>query len=487
MSADLLVFLFLLTPVAHAMAVGAASRFGLIRDALNILGALVYAGVAFALLSNAWYGDEGGYVALARPLPSADFAFAPERLGLTVAATIVALGALNAAFTGGYLRALDEPRPARAQVLIALSIGMAGAAALAANLFTFLLCYEALSVASFALVAHRGDTEARRAAQLYLGVLLIAAIALLLPAMVWTEALAGRLDFVAGGLLAGRIEPVEANVLLALFAFGLAASALAPLHVWLPAAVEAPTPAAGIVHAVAVASIGALGLIKIAVFIFGAAMAEALLMRRILLALSLGGACVASLIALSKDELKPRLAYSTIAHIGLSTAGAMLATPVAIFAAMFQLVAHGVAKSSLFFTAGAVEVVTGRTKVSELGGLGRRMPWAFGAFALAALSLAGAPPLAGAWSLLWLIAGAEDANHGWAAALMLVSALIGFATLCPPAAKALFGPAPGYPFVRPDAASALLITPVAIAGGLSLLLLFLVDPLSRFLGVRLSP
>lgn len=485
-SPDILLLGFLIAPFAHCAAIGLASPSPILRDAVNIVFAIAYAGIALTLAVQ----HDSGYIAylwLAQPLPTADFAFAPEPLGLVAAATFAVLGALNAPFAAGYFRAMGDPAPARAQIWIALSIGFACAAALAANLITFLLCYQALIVSSFPLTAHRGDADSRRSGRVYLAVLLTSTVALLLPAMAWTHALAGRLDFVGGGLLAGRIGAGDADVLLGLFAFGFAGAALMPLHLWLPAAMRAPAPAAGVVHAVAVASVGALGLFKTCALIFGGAMSVAVIARPTLLILAMAGACFAALLALSKDNLKLRIGYSTIAHVALCTAGAMLASPLATFAAAFQIVAHGLAKASLMFTAGAVEAVTGRTRASELSGLGRRMPWAFFAFALAALSLSACPPLAGAWPLLWLSASADHAGMVWAAAWLLISSLLNFAVFAPIAGKALFGPAPQHPFDRPDAASPVLILPVAIAGLALIGLLFLIDPLSRFLGVRLSP
>jgi multicomponent Na+:H+ antiporter subunit D len=485
-SADILLIAFLAAPFVHVAGLGLSARVPSLRDGVNVVLAFGYAALAVLLLSQ-YEAGEAPYLSLAQPLPSADFAFTLDPLGLVAAATVAVVGALNAPFAIGYFRALGEAAPGRAQILIALSLGLAGATALSANLFTFLLCYQALVVASFPLVSHYGGAETRRAGRAYLGVLLTSSIALLVPAMVWTHALAGRLDFVAGGLLAGKIAPIEADVLLALFAFGFAAAALMPLHLWLPAAMRAPVPAAGAVHAVAVASVGALGLIKTSALIFGKAMDAATIARPALFILALGGACLAALIALSKDSMKARLGYATVAHIALCTAGAMLAGPIAIFAAAFQIVAHGFAKASLFFTTGAVEAVSGRTKASELSGLGRRMPWAFTAFALSALSLAACPPLAGAWALLWLSAGADQAGMGWAVIWLLASAALNFSTFVPLAAKALFAPAPAHPFDRPDAASPILILPVAVAGIALFALLPLVDPLSRFMGVRLSP
>jgi multicomponent Na+:H+ antiporter subunit D len=486
MTADILLIAFLIAPISHALAIGLAAPFAAARDTISIVFSLIYALLAFSLLALHWDG-ETAYAILAHPLPTADFAFAPEPFGLTVAATLAGLAALNAPFAVGYFRALQTHAPARAQVFIVLSIGMACWAALAANLFTFLLCYQAMAALSFPLIGHGGDPTARRAGRIYLGILLSASFGLLLPAMVWTHALAGRLDFVGGGLLAGKIGPIEADVLLALFGFGFAATALAPLYGWLPAAMRAPTPAAGLVHAVAVPSIGALGLVKTVLLIFGTAIDHAGIARPVLVGLALGGGCFALLISLSKDDLKLRLAYATCAHIGLAVAGALIATPVAIFAAAFQIIAHGVAKASLFFTVGAAEAVSDRTRASEMTGLGRRMPWAFTAFSLAALSVAGVPPLAGAWSIVWLAAGAASTPMSWAIGLLLLSSVLSLAAFLPTALRALFGPAPIDAFKRPDAASILLVAPVAIGGAVSLGLIYVLDPLSRFLGVRFGP
>ncbi|MGE3303914.1 MAG: proton-conducting transporter membrane subunit [Hyphomonadaceae bacterium] len=485
MNADALLLAFLLAPLAQAGIFAITARLPAVRDVASILSALAYAALAAALTATHMQGGSG-YVVLAQPLPDAEIGFAPEPFGLTVALTLSVLGVLNASFVAGYLRAIGDAAPARAQILNVATLAAANAAALASNLLTFLLCYEALAVAAFGL-AVRGDASARRAAGLVLVILLGAAIGLLMPAMAWTHALAGRLDFVAGGLLAGRVEPGEADALLLLFAFGLAGAAIAPAPIWLPLAMRARTPAAGAAFAVQIVSVGALGLLKISHFIFGAALDQAYYGRMALLALAAGGGLLAALYALSKDEAKTRLGYLTIAHAALATAGAVLGSPLAVFAAAFQIVAHAVAKASLFFTIGAMQTVTGRTRFSEMAGLGRRMPWAFAGFALAALSVSGLPPLAGAWSLLWLVAGAAEAGQGWAAALILITALVSFAALCMPAARALFAPAPPYPFERPDAASALLIAPVAVAVALSVALVLLIDPLSRFLGVRLAP
>lgn len=473
----------LAAPFAQAAVVMIFARSPTLRDMFNIAFALMAAAFAWRLARMNWSGMPSSLY-ISTPLPGADFAFEAEPLGITVAVTLAGLALLNAVYTRGYVQAMAPKAPARLMAFVALSIGAATAAALSRNLFTFFVCYVGLIVMSCPPIAHDG---ARGAAGKYLGVLLSAAILLLLPAIVWTYTAGGGLEFRLGGFLPATMAVGEANALLVLFAFGLAAIALFPLHHWVSDAMTAPLPASGLVHGVALGSIGGLGILKVTMFVFGPALAQAETGARALLALALGGAIAASFAALSKQDLKQRLAYSTMAQVGLVTACAMIATPAAAFAGVFAIVGHGLGKMAMFFTTGAVEAATNRTQAHELVGLGRRMPWAFAGFAFASLSLAGAPPLAGAWSLLWLIGGAGQLGLTWAALMALAVAALGFACFGPIAAKALFGPAPEHPFDRPDAASAFVIAPTAIAGILTLLLLFVVDPLARFLGPGLAP
>jgi multicomponent Na+:H+ antiporter subunit D len=475
--------LFLAAPFAQALLLIVVAASPALRDLFNIALSAVTAVLAWRLVMLTANGQAPSLF-VSTPLPGADFAFRAEPLGLIVAATLATLGALNAIYATGYLRAMETKAPARLMAFVALSLGCAIAAASARNLFTFFVCYVALIVVSCPPIAHGG---ARAAAGRYLAILLSAAILLLFPAIVWTYAAAGGLDFRLGGLLPQSMAPMEASALLLLFAFGFAATALFPLHRWVADAVEAPTPAAGLIHGVTVSAIGGLGILKVSYFVFGPTMAQARDGAMVLLALSLAGAVAASLVALSKQDIKQRLAYSTMAQAGLVTASAMIALPAAAFAGAFAIVAHALSKTSMFFTAGALEAATGRTRTDELAGLGRRMPWAFAAFAFASLSLAGAPPLAGAWSLMWLIAGAGQAGLLWAAGLALLAALLSFAAFGPLAARALFGQAPAHPFDRPDAASAFVIAPTAISALVTLLVLFVVDAFALFLGPGLSP
>ncbi len=487
MSGTALLALCLLAPLAQGgalLAAGLLPRAPAVREGASILLAFCHAGLALALLQATFAGDRGMLV-LAEPLPGARLAFANDPLGAAIAALIALLSALGALYGAGHGRASGVIAPARAGAFAAGAAGMACAASLAANLLTFFAAYVGLMLLAFSLIVQDGAPASRAAGRRFLRILLSAAIGLLLPAIIWTYAVADGVDFRPGGVLEGKVATVEANVLLLLFVFGLGQATPPPFHRWAIAGTRTPAAAAAIVHGVALPSVGALGVLKVSLYVFGPAMEYARAAAVAILALALAGAVAASIAALSKPDLRERLAYSTLAQMGLAVAGAMIASPAGAFASAFQIVAHAVAKFTLHLVAGAVEVVTGRTAAPDYEGLGRRMPWAFSAFALAALSIAGAPPLAGAWASLWLIAGAGEAGMGWAVVLILACGAAGFCYACPLAARALFGPSPAYPFSRPDAASVLVIFPAAAGGLATLGLLFLVDPMARFLAPSL--
>jgi multicomponent Na+:H+ antiporter subunit D len=507
---ETILLIALAAPAARALAALAVARPSWLRDSLNIALAVVQAIAPLLLLREVERGEVAPIV-LARPMPDIAFIFALEPVGVIVASSCGVLSAAHAIHTAAYARMTREPAPARLQAFIALASLMASGIAFSGNLLTLFVLQQALILASLPLVEHAGGEPARRAGRVYLSMLLAAAFGLLFPAIVWTYALSGDLTFRAGGLLAGRASPIVANVLLILFAFGYATTALPPLHRWLAAASVAPFPAIGAIHALAVVPAGCVALLKTTLYVFGPAMTDAAFAARVLLLLASATMCVGALNALSKQDIRERLAYSTIAQAGGVIAGAMLATPAATYAAVLQVVALCCATLSLVMAFANVHAVTGRTGVPEMEGLGRLMPWTFSAVAIGAVSLIGLPPLAGAWPKLWLMeASAELAfarsdvagavfselargrfnalsavatSLAWLAAggLVALSTIATFAYLAPLAAKTLVGEPPPQVWRHPDGASFLLVTPVVAAGVGTLALIVLVDPLYDFL------
>lgn len=486
MSAEFALIALLAAPALQALCTMIFARPPGLRDVVFIGFALAIAGLAIFLVDAVGEGAQARVV-LARPLPNVDLAFALNPLGVLMAALIALLGAPHAVHAAGIVRATHEKAPARLMAFLALSTASAMAVAFSANLFSLFVAYQALILTSFPLVAHRGDEEGRAAARVYLATLLAGAIGLLLPAMVWTYAIAGALDFQAGGVLAGRVDPFTANALLVLFVFGIGMAAMPPMHRWMPAASVAPNPVFVSTHALTVLPAGAIGLLKVAALVFGPALADARIAAQGLMLLAGVAMCVTALIALSKQDIRERLSYSCLTQLLAVSMGALLASPVGLFAATLQVVALCCAAATLAMAAGAVHAATGRTSVTDYVGLGRVMPWTFAGFALASASMIGLPPFSGAWAKLWLITAASHAQLPWAAALAAAAAVLTFAHLGPLAANALAGRAPTDAFKRPDGASILLAAPVIISAAATLWLLVLADPLASFLAPLWTP
>jgi len=480
MSAELALLAVIAAPAAQAVLVMVLSRPPGLRDVTHV-GASLFVAACAAYLVECAAQQEAARIVLARPLPNVDLAFALEPFGALMAAVIAGLGAAHALHAAGVLRATGEKAPARLMAFTALSSSAAMAVAFSANLFTLFVALQALILAAFPLVAHRGDEEARSAGRVFLATLLAASMAFFLPAMVWTYALAGALEFQAGGVLSGRVDALAANALLVLYVFGVAAAATPPVHRWLPRASGAPFPAIVVVQAITVLPAGCAALIKIAAFVFGPVLSQATAARLGLLVLVGVAMCAAALIALSRQDIRERLAYSAMAQGLAATMGALLALPAGLFAAALQVVALTCAAATLTMAAGTVSAITGRTQVGDFAGLGRAMPWTFAGFAIASASMVGMPPFAGAWAKLWLITAAATGNLIWAAALAGVAAVLTFAHLGPLAANAFAARAPTDPFRRPDGASIMLVAPVIVGAAATLWLLGAADFLLRYL------
>lgn len=483
---ELALFALIGGPFLHAGLVLACARPPGLRDAVNFLAAFAAAVLSIYLMFAVAAGDHARIV-LARPLPNVDLAFAIEPLGAFMAAMIAGLGVLHAAHTAGVVRATHERAPARLMAFLALAMGGAFAVAFSANLFTLFVSYQALTLAAYPLVAHRGDEDASRNGRVFLAVLLTAAIGLFLPAMVWTYAIAGVLDFQPGGVLAGRVDPLTANVLLILFVFGMAMNAMPPMQRWLTASTDAPLPALVSIQGLTVLPAGGVGIVKVTAFVFGPALYTAEIAAHALIAFAGAGMCVAALVALARQDVRERFAYSCMAQALAVVVGALLASPAAIFAAILQVAALSCSAATLLMAVGSVASVTVRTEVADYAGLGRVMPWTLAGFALASASMIGMPPFAGAWAKLWLITASAGAGLIWAAVLVGLAAVLTFAHLGPLAAGALSAPAPEDAFKRPDGASFLLAGPVILGAAASLGLLALADALATFLSPVWTP
>jgi multicomponent Na+:H+ antiporter subunit D len=427
----------LLIPVAGAVLIVLARQHPALRDTLVLATAtLLFAAVA--ALAPAVFNGAHPTLLLAEPLPGLALQLTVEPLGMLFALLASLLWVITSIYSIGYMRALQERHLARFYSCFALSLWAAMGMAFAGNLLTLFVFYEILTLVTYPLVTHAGTERAQRSGRVYLGLLLGTSIGFLLLAIVWTWQLAGTLDFTAGGILRGTASPLLLGILLALYAFGIGKAALMPFHRWLPAAMVAPTPVSALLHAVAVVKGGVFFMLKVTVYVFGIDLLAELQATQWLLYVAAATILLAALVALRQDNLKLRLAYSTISQLSYIVLGALLANAAGIMGAAMHIATHAFGKITLFFCAGAILVSTRKTRVSELAGLGRSMPWTMGAFAIASLAMIGLPPTAVFVSKWYIILGAVDAGQMLAVAVLLLSTLLTAGYLLPVVYTAFF-------------------------------------------------
>ncbi len=441
MTPDALLIAALAIPFIGAVLIPLFSNHPNVREAVTLVtAALLFVTVA-AIAGSLSEGVELQAVGI-DVFAGIAFAFRVEPLGMLFALVASSLWIVNSIYSIGYMRASDEPRQTSYYVCFAIAVGSAIGIAFAQNLFTLFLFYEALTISTYPLVTHKRDAEAMRSGRLYLLLLLGTSMALLLPAIFATFALAGTLDFKAGGILTGTASGATLALLLFLYVFGIGKAAVMPVHSWLPAAMVAPTPVSALLHAVAVVKAGVFTILKVMVYVFGIDLLQELSAADILLYVAAFTVLLASLIAMTQNNLKRRLAYSTVSQLSYIVVGALLATQLGVIGGAMQIAMHAFGKITLFFCAGAIYVAAHKVEVSELDGLGRVMPVTFGAFLIGALSIIGLPPFGGLWSKWFLLLGALEAKHIAILVVLVFSSLLNIAYLLPIPFRGFFGRAP---------------------------------------------
>jgi multicomponent Na+:H+ antiporter subunit D len=429
----------ILLPLAGAACIALARHHPNVREAITLgVAAILFARVV-SLLEPVLYGGRP-VVDLATILPGLHITLKLEPLGMLFALIASGLWLVNSIYSIGYMRANKELHQTRFYVFFALAISATMGIALAGNFFTLFLFYELLTLLTYPLVTHHGTAQARSGGRIYLGLLMGTSILLLLPALIYIWHVTGTTDFTAGGILAGKVSPQVMMVLLALCMFGVGKAALMPFHRWLPAAMVAPTPVSALLHAVAVVKAGVFTVIKLLVYIFGLDTLGALGGATWLVVLAGFTIIAASIVALRANNLKRRLAYSTISQLSYIIMASALLTPLAVIGAVLHLAAHAVGKITLFFAAGAIYTAAHKTEVSELDGIGRRMPITMTAFAIAALSMIGLPPVAGFLSKWYMLSGAMTVQHWFAVGVIAISTLLNAAYFLPIIYRAFFFP-----------------------------------------------
>ncbi len=416
-----------------------------VREAVSLGTAIVN----FILVLWMYRQFEAGHVVgatLVEIVPGLSLGFRVDALGILFALIASSLWIVNTLYSIGYMRAHGEHKQTRFFSCFAIAIASCMGAAFSSSLFSLFAFYELLTICTYPLVIHTETPEARAGAKRYLAYLLGTSTLFLLPGilLVWIAGGgAPTLEFAEGGLLAGSAAS-QATLVIAfvLCIAGVAKCAIMPFHSWLPAAMVAPTPVSALLHAVAVVKMGVFSVGRIVFHVFGTDLLQDLGAHQILLWAACFTIIVASLVALVQDNLKRRLAYSTISQLSYVLLGLALLTPAGGMGGILHIGMHAFSKITLFFAAGAIYVALHKTKVSELDGIGRRMPITMTAFAIGSLSMIGLPPAAGLVSKWYLVQGAVDGGWWGVLAVLVVSALLNAAYFLPIVWRAFFRPTP---------------------------------------------
>jgi multicomponent Na+:H+ antiporter subunit D len=414
------------------------------RRRVNLVSALLKVGLVGYLI---WGVNHGETYRFHFPLfKGFDLVLHADALSLLFVGLSATLWLVTTIYAVGYLE--GSPNRRRFFGFFSLCVSATTGIALAGNLFTYLVFYELLTITTYPLVVHRGTPEALRAGRVYLAYTLTAG-ALLLLCMVGLSSIAGTAEFSPGGILAG-VDPAHFGTLRLLFVllvigFGVKA-AIVPFHGWLPVAMIAPAPVSALLHAVAVVKAGAFGIVRVVLDVYGIDFAKTLGAMPLLQAAAITTILYASVRALFQDDLKKRLAYSTVSQLSYITLGLTIGGVFGIMGGIVHLIHQGLMKITLFFCAGNLAEGLKISRVSQMNGVGRAMPATMAAFSIAALGMIGIPPMAGFITKWYLALGCLDTGQTWIIGVLILSSLLNAGYFLPPIYVAWFK----HPDTTPD-------------------------------------
>ncbi len=458
-----------------AILVSLSGRKPNIRESWSVAAAVCMFGVIASMAPEVMAGNIYKYQ-LFDMLPGLSLTFRADAFSMIFAIVASFLWILAAFYSMGYMRGLQEHAQTRFNTCFALSLFGAIGVAFADNLFTLYLFYEIVSICTYPLVAHHQDEEGYSGARKYIVYLTTTAKGLLLPAMILIYVLTGSLDFadnIHTGIFPAGVSSVVVTILYICCLIGFAKNGLMPFHNWLPGAMVAPTPVSALLHAVAVVKVGVFSTTRVMLYVFGTDQMSALNLGVPTAYFVSFTIITASIIALTKDNLKARLAYSTVSQLAYIILGVALLTPNGIEGGLVHIANHAFAKITLFFCAGAIYVATRKKTISEMAGLGRTMPFTFAAFGIASLSMIGAPPVGGFVTKWKLLVGAMEmpAHSIGILLVLLASTLLNAAYFAPVTYRAFFGKRPvGETYEGIKEAPLSMVIPLMIAAIISVII-----------------
>jgi multicomponent Na+:H+ antiporter subunit D len=451
------------------------------RELCGVAAGVVQLGIIATMVPRVLDGGTISFT-ISTFLPEAALGLRVDALGVVLAGTSSLLWILTTVYSMGYLGTGPDHALARFHIYFGLTIAATMGVAFSVNLLTLYLFYEALTIITYPLVTYARTPEAAQGGKRYLAYQLGTGVAFLLPAIVLTYTQSGTFDFIPGGMFDADAGGPLLVIVYVLFLAGIAKAALLPVHAWLPAAMVAPVPVSALLHAVAVVNVGVFTVFRIVLDVFGTDLTAELRLGAITLVVTSVTILMASLYALRLDNLKAILAYSTIGQLSYMILGVALLTDAGRTGGVLHLVGHAFAKITLFFAVGSVYLASHRTAVSELRGIGRRMPWTMGAFVIGGLSIVGLPPTVGFIAKYFLFLGAADAGQWLVIAVLSISTVLSagyylrvmrVALLEPPSAIGTRTFGNGAPMLREPSITespALIVGPLLVTAALTLLL-----------------
>jgi multicomponent Na+:H+ antiporter subunit D len=418
-------------PIAGAVAAPLLAR--LHRRLAVVAGLVAMAGSTVVLLLQAPSVFPGlvraHYLGLWTPVHGQvlGIAFAADPFGLIFALTSAVIGAVLLLYTLSELGGLGARELGAYACLFQLLLAALIGAALTADLFNLFVWFEVAALASYGLTAFLLERPiALEAGFKILALTTLASFAVFIGAGL-LYATTGALNFAQLHVALARHVSTPELIALGLLVTGFATKAgLVPFHGWLAdvhTATSGPVSAlfSGLMYNFGIVAIG-----RLAFQVFGVPGVPIL---GLLLTLGVISALLGAVMALAQDDLKRLLAYDTISQMGILAIGLGTGTAPGLVGAVYHLVSHALFKSLLFLCAGAIVHRTGLTKLSEMGGLARRMPAVAIAFVVGAASIAGLPPLNGYVSLSLIHTGLLDSHQYLPYALMLLAQVITIAAL----------------------------------------------------------
>ncbi len=458
-------FYTILIPLCCVVLIGLFNKRPNLRELSTLVSAFIMFFFVLYMLPTILAGKVIEYTVI-NVFSDVNIAFKVDSLGIFFAVTASFLWIVTSFYSIGYVRSANEKSQTRYFMCFAAAMFATIGVALSGNMFTTYVFYEIITLCTFGLVAHKETFEARRGARIYFVYLLGTSIGFQLSAIFLTYHATGTLDFSNEGIFnqarAGGLSDTFIIITFGLFIAGIAKAGAMPFHSWLPNAMVAPTPVSALLHAVAVVKSGVFVVLKVVLHIFGINVLAQIGLGTALMYFACVTIITASIIALRQDNLKARLAYSTVSQLSYIIFGVALLSTAGITASVMHLVIHAFGKITLFFCAGAIYIAAHKTNISQLDGIGRKMPLTMAAYTLGAFSMIGVPPFGGFITKWYLINGAVEAKHIPIIAVLVASTILNACYFLPIVYKAFFKNLPEDETPEVHEAPSLMVCPLVL-------------------------